>query len=311
MAKSSDSCDGLCPVGHRISFTTPDGDGGLRLDQLLGRHVPDLSRRRARALIEQGSVYVDKKRTKVASRAIRAGQKILITSLELITKETELPPLDGTIRYEDDSLLIFDKPSGLLSAPSQETDQNDLHSLAQKRAGRPLWLVHRLDRPTSGLIVFAKTKAAAKTLSEALKDHSMGRDYLAIVVGVPPSPSARATSSIEGQPAATEFLLRESRGEVSLVEARLQTGRTHQVRIHATELGCPIVGDRRYGLQLARQRAVPPSPRLLLHATRLRLTHPERGAPLELESPMPDDMRAYWERVGAQHLAAPPVPRGT
>ena len=298
-------------MGHRISFTTPDGDGGLRLDQLLGRHVPDLSRRRARALIEQGSVYVDKKRTKVASRAIRAGQKILITSLELFAKETELPPLDGTLRYEDDSLLVFDKPSGLLSAPSQETDQNDLHSLAQKRAGRPLWLVHRLDRPTSGLIVFAKTKAAAASLSQALKDHSMMRDYLAIVVGLPPSPSTRVTSPIEGQPAATEFLLRESRGEVSLVEAHLQTGRTHQVRIHATELGCPIVGDRRYGLQLARQRAAPPSPRLLLHATRLRLLHPERGTPLELESPMPDDMRAYWERVGAQHLSAPPVSRKT
>lgn len=298
-------------MGHRISFTTPESDAGLRLDQLLGRHIPDLSRRKARALIEQGSVYVDKKRTKVASRAIRAGQKILITSLELISPETELPALDAMIRYEDDALVVFDKPSGLLSAPSQETDQIDLHSLAQKRAGRPLWLVHRLDRPTSGLIVFAKTKGAARSLSQALQDHSMGRDYLAIVLGRPPSPSARITIAIDGQPAATEFLLRESRSGVSLVEARLQTGRTHQVRIHATELGCPIVGDRRYGRALGAQGAVPTSPRLLLHATRLRLSHPERGTPLEVESPMPDDMRSYWERLGAQHLPAPPVPRGT
>src|SRR5690606_35829091 len=125
----------------------------------------------------------------------------------------------------------------------------------------------------------------------------------AMVYGNPPAPSARVTSPIDGQPAATEFLLRESCREVSLVEARLETGRTHQVRIHATELSCPIIGDRRYGLELTRRAALPPSPRLLLHATRLRLLHPAHLTPFELECPMPDDMRAYWETLGAQHLS--------
>lgn len=291
----------------RRSLVVSEEEEGLRLDQALAKRVPDLSRAKARVLIEQGSVFVERKRVKVASRLVRKGQSVTLESLSAIALETSSWDLDKMVLYEDQALVVFDKPSGVLSAPTPESDQNNLHRAAEVRNKSPLWLVHRLDRPTSGLIVFAKTKHAAAKLSQALSDHSMQREYLAIALGQLEDPSVTIRLPIDGRAAATEFSTLERRGAQSLVRARLETGRTHQVRIHATALGCPILGDRRHGVALLERTPHPRPPRLLLHAAHLRFAHPNESRIVELESALPDDMRAYWELLGAQHFPSAPV----
>lgn len=289
----------------RRSFVVSADEDGLRLDQALAKRVPELSRAKARVLIEQGSAFVDRKRVKVASRLVRKGQALSLEALAPIASVRL--NLDDMIVCEDSSLVVFNKPSGLLSAPTPESDQNNLHRAAEVRNNAQLWLVHRLDRPTSGLIVFAKTKQAAAKLSQALVDHSMRRQYLAILLGQLGEPTVTVRTPIEGRAAATQFSTLERRGGQSLVRAQLETGRTHQVRIHATSLGCPVVGDRRHGVALLGRPEHPSAPRLLLHAAQLSFIHPATGRPVEFECPLPPDMGAYWELVGPQHFPEAPV----
>ncbi len=155
-----------------------------------------------------------------------------------------------------------------------------------------MFVVHRIDLETSGLVVFAKTADANRELSNRFRDHDLERAYLAVVAGAFPEDVKLIDRPVGGRRAVTHVEIRERFGDrATLVACRLETGRTHQIRLHMAELGTPVIGDARYGRPFA-----PAPPRMALHATRLGLAHPRTGAPLSFDSPWPADL-ASWTAV--------------
>jgi 23S rRNA pseudouridine1911/1915/1917 synthase len=283
---------------------TPE-EHGRRLDQVLAARVPDLSRRMARVLLDLGGVFVDDARAKQAGRPVCAGQRIVAHlggALARATKqvgaaarardEDALPAY--TVVHEDGEVVVVDKPAGLLTAPTPESDRNNLASLLARRpGGQPVFVVHRIDLETSGLLVFAKTAAANRTLSEVFRRHDLVREYLALAAGPVPASVAVVDRPVGGRRAVTHLSVVERFGaRATLVRARLETGRTHQIRLHLTALGHPVLGDRKYGAP-----GQPSPPRLALHATRLAFAHPASGIPLDLACPWPPDLAAFLERL--------------
>lgn len=288
-------------MSQKFSFQTSEADQGDRLDRVLARHIPHLSRVQARKLLALGGVFVDGKRTKVASRALRAQQKVVAHwNAELLhqpTASTKGPAPLFTPVYEDAELLVVDKPSGLFTAPTPESDQNNLLTFLEQQYQTRLHLIHRLDRPTSGLLVFARTAIAAAHLSEQFRSHSIERRYLALLVGPLEFEQRKVELPLQGKDACTVFIHLEKNEHLSLVQAELFTGRTHQVRLHAESLGHPIAGDSKYGR--IEQRKLPARPpRLALHAEQLHLTTLE-GRRLQLTSPWPEELSSYFAHCGS------------
>lgn len=276
-----------------IRFQTEGEDLGIRLDQVLARRVEGLSRTQARTVLGLGGVFVDGKRTKVASRAVRAGQDITVhLGAALTMPEKDEAPFVPVVVHDDAHLIVVDKPSGLFSAPTPESDRNNLHVYLEKHLGAPLHLLHRLDRPTSGLIAFAKNPAAAAHFSAQFRDHTIGRSYRAIGVGLLAEETVRVDVPLEGRDATTIFRRLDVATNATLFAAELLTGRTHQVRLHAEHLGHPLAGDSKYGRALTR-RLPRRAPRLALHAEALAVTLPS-GERLELHAAFPEDLEAYW-----------------
>jgi 23S rRNA pseudouridine1911/1915/1917 synthase len=189
--------------------------------------------------------------------------------------------------HEDDDVIVVNKPAGLLTAPTPESDRNNLASLLGR--GGPVFVVHRIDLETSGLLVFARTDAANRALSELFRRHDLTREYLAVVAGKVPGTLRKIDRPLGGKRAVTHLEVRERLGErATLVTARLETGRTHQIRLHLEAEGHPVLGD-----PTSRLRFSPAPPRMALHAARLAFVHPTTGAPLNFESPWPPDL-APW-----------------
>lgn len=294
------------PVAQRFDFTVSQEQSALRLDQLLSQAVPGLSRTRARQVLSVGGVFVDNKRVKVASRTLRPGQQVTVR-FEQVSKASsdtksdwDIPIIALTSDY-----VVVNKPSGLASAPTPVSDQDDvvfylkrqLRALSEKDE---LFVIHRLDQPTSGVMLLARNGPTAARLSAALAEHRIDRQYLALVLS-PTEDSARIDHAIDGKPAVTHFTVLARRGAVSLVHARLETGRTHQVRIHAQEWGAPIYGDAKHGRSLlhaaqrAGVRAVGKAPRLALHAHVLSLPTLEQTQAAEFKCPLADDLDSFWQ----------------
>jgi 23S rRNA pseudouridine1911/1915/1917 synthase len=282
---------------HR--FVVPRGDAGRRLDQVLAAAIPGLSRRKARVVLDIGGVFVDGVRTKVAGRLVRPGQEIIVHlggALDRATKETgqaarardeaRLPPF--RIVHQDDDLVVVDKPAGLLTAPTPESDRQNLARALADRLGRPAHVVHRLDLETSGLLVFALTDEANRALAERFRVHDMERVYLAVLRGTLAAAEATVTEPVAGRRAVTHVSVVERFPSATLVHCRLETGRTHQIRLHALHLGHPVLGDRRYG-----EPTPGDPPRMALHATVLGFLHPRTGEALRFESPWPEDLAAW------------------
>jgi 23S rRNA pseudouridine1911/1915/1917 synthase len=284
-----------------VNFTVSAQEAGLRLDQLLAVRVPGLSRRRARVLIDLGGVFVDRRRVKIAGRPMHADEEVVahlggalaraenrVGETARTAEESRLPPFG--IVHEDEDVVVVDKPAGLLTAPTPESDRGNLLSLLSRRDGREnVQLVHRLDLPTSGLLIFAKSEVALKVLAERFRTHDLERVYLAVVAGMFPPKIGFIDQPIERRPARTRVELLERLGtRASYLRFTLETGRTHQIRLHARALGHPVLGDVAYGQPTAFD-----PPRLALHATRLALPHPRTGAPLAFDSPWPPDL-APW-----------------
>jgi len=267
-------------------YIAPRGAPG-RLDRVLPALVPGLSRGAARRLIATGAVFLNGRCCKVSSRIIRAGDRLRVGA-------APVPTAALAILYEDPDLIAIDKPAGMPSAPTREgalgTALEVLSAQLAARDGRPrpLWLVHRLDTVTSGVLLFAATRAAAALLSAAFQGQAVEKRYLALVDGVPANDegvvdqplhrrAGRALIDPAGKPSRSLWrVLRRDAGR-ALVEVRPQSGRMHQIRVHLQWLGHPIVGDRQYGGSRA--------PRLMLHAATVRVPH--RAAEIEISAPVP------------------------
>jgi len=259
-------------------------------------------------LLDLGGVFVEGARTKMAGRLMKAGQTVVANlggALERATNATgaearardegELPAF--AVVHEDEDLVVVEKPAGLLTAPTPESDRNNLAGLLARTAGgkRPIFVVHRIDLDTSGLLVFAKNDDTNRALSELFRAHRLERSYLAVVEGAVSEALKLIEHPVGGKRAVTHVELVERFGaRATLVRARLETGRTHQIRLHFRAEGHPVLGDATYG-----RRGPNDPPRMALHATRLAFVHPRTGKTLDLESPWPPDLSGWLESLRA------------
>jgi 23S rRNA pseudouridine1911/1915/1917 synthase len=283
----------------KTSFAVAADEEGLRLDQVIPRHVSGLSRRKAREVIDAGGVFVDKARVKVAGRTVRAGQRIEVNVGGAIER-TAAPPAPEIV-FVDDHVIVADKPAGLVTAPTPESDRGDLLDQLARRYGE-VYLVHRLDLPTSGLLVFARTRDANKRLGDAFVRHDVDREYRAVALGEVAAQTV--DQPIQGKRAVTHLGVVEPLIGATLVWARLETGRTHQIRIHLAGLGHPVAGDPQHGGELSRT-FIPRAPRLALHAAVLGFTHPATGERVRFERAVPADLASWIARL--RPPAAAPV----
>lgn len=284
-----------------------------RVDRLLADEVAGLSRSAAARLIRAGDVLLNGHPARVADQA-REGDVVEfdLPSSDAAVELAAGEPIPLHVVYEDSQLVVVDKPAGMVVHPAVGHRTATLvHALlgrggAWSVAGGELrpGIVHRLDRDTSGLIVAARTDAAHRGLAAQLADRTMSRTYLAIVRGAVKEPAGTLEGAIgrhprdrkrmaviaQGRPARTHFEVRERLRGCTLVRCQLETGRTHQIRVHLAAFGHPVAGDRVYG------GGTEPA-RPMLHAWRLRFRHPVDGCEMEFEAPPPPDFLAYLEAL--------------
>lgn len=289
-------------------FEPTEVDNGSRLDQFLPGVLADLSRTKIRKLIDFGAVHVNGKRTRTCSHPIRTGDKIELFCDGLPLEEFCLT--DETILYRDKHLLVLDKPAGIDCQPTPSRFKGTVYSALwsllanpkQPRQRPSIGMVQRLDRDTSGVMVFSVHPRAHQSLTRQFSDRTVKKTYLAMVSGRLPEGEGEFHSllaknrktnlmkSVEkgGQEAITRFRTLQVADDASLVEVTLLTGRSHQIRVHFSEAGHPLVGDTRYGgPSLWRGNVVS---RQMLHAWHLGLFHPISAEDLQFEAPLPVDM---------------------
>ena len=295
------------PTNRLLDLSVSADCAGLRLDQALARLLPEHSRSRLSAWVKEGRVQVDGVVTD-PKRKVWGGERLTIAEelpREDSAQQAEDIPL--TILYEDETILVVDKPAGLVVHPGsgnwQGTMLNALLHHAPQLAGIPrAGIVHRLDKDTSGLLVVAKTLEAQTDLVRQLQARTVKRCYLALVFGkvaqggmvdapVGRHPVQRTKMAVVagGRPARTHYQVKERFASTTLLECTLETGRTHQIRVHMTEVKHPLVGDPAYGPRTQRAALLMDFPRQALHAWRLAIVHPLSGEEMEWESPIPAD----------------------
>ena len=289
----------------------------MRLDQALARMLPEHSRTRLRAWIDAGHVTVDATAWNARDR-VAGGERVDVAApARDVALVDEAEDIALAIAFEDDAILVVDKPAGLVVHPGSGNRAGTLlnallhHDAALAslpRAG----IVHRLDKDTSGLMVVAKTTEAQTALVRALAAHRIVREYLAIACGdlarplvvdapIGRHPTQRTTMAVvaRGKPARTHIDVVERFGVATLLRCTLETGRTHQIRVHLAAIGHPLVGDPAYGGRHAQnaKRPIPAFARQALHATRLSLAHPVSGKKMTWNASPPSDFAALVEAL--------------
>jgi len=295
------------------ALTLPAAAAGDRFDAALARALPQYSRNRLRAWIDSGRVTLDG-RPAPATRRVRGGELVVVAG-EPDPREAAFAPeaIALAVVYEDDALIVVDKAAGLVVHPGSGnwtgTLANALIHHAPQLATVPrAGIVHRLDKDTSGLLVIAKTLAAQTALVRQMQARSVTREYIALAEGdiasagvvdapIGRHPTRRTTMAVvaTGKAARTHFAVVERFGAATLLRCRLETGRTHQIRVHLASLGHPLVGDPVYGRKGAVAFA-----RQALHAARLALVHPVSGRGARWESPLPRDFDALLAELRAR-----------
>ncbi len=292
---------------RRIELVIPEALAGLRLDVALARALPQHSRSRIRQWLDAGCASVDGGSAE-PTRRVHGGERVAIEP-PAARDETAFRPeaIPLNIVYEDDSIIVVDKPAGMVVHPGsgnwQGTLLNALLEHAPQLSSLPrAGIVHRLDKDTSGLLVVAKTPEAQTALVRQLQSRTVTREYVALVEGdldrgatidapIGRHPRRRTEMAVvaTGKPAVTRFeVVERFGGTATLIRCRLETGRTHQIRVHLAAHGHPIVGDPVYGHRRGRRRIA--HPRQALHATRLALDHPQTGDRREWSVPIPPDL---------------------
>jgi 23S rRNA pseudouridine1911/1915/1917 synthase len=310
--------------GDLIHFTHDD-EAGERLDRLIAAAFADLSRSRGKTLIEQGAVTVDT--TTITNPSYRVKQGVTVTVSVPHATPTHLEPqaIPLDIRYEDADVLVLDKPAGLVVHPAPGHYDGTLVNALLAHCGDSLsgisgirrpGIVHRIDKDTSGLLVVAKNDTAHAGLAKQFANHTIDRTYTAVVWGSPTpaegiidgnigrSPRNRKKMAVQeerrGKAARTHYKVTQRLGlRASLITCRLETGRTHQIRVHCTYIGHPLIGDPLYGrLSAARLDGLDPDsasfirqfPRQALHASVIGFVHPKNGNSIRVESNLPIDI---------------------
>jgi 23S rRNA pseudouridine1911/1915/1917 synthase len=296
-----------------LSATVPVEMGGLRLDQALARLFHQYSRNRLQEWLRAGHITVDG-RAAPARMPVTGGEKISVAPPRPPDAAPRAQRMPLRIMHEDAALIVIDKPAGLVVHPGAgQPDRTLLNALlahAPALAGVPrAGIVHRLDKDTSGLLVVAKTVESQASLVKQLADRTMRRVYLALVQGDPPASGtidapvgrdARARTRMavthRGKPARTSYRVLERFGRAALVECRLETGRTHQIRVHFQHIRHPLVGDTvyrrgtRHGIAFVRQA---------LHAAELSLRHPSSGEIMTWRAAPPRDFKRLLDELRA------------
>ncbi len=317
MESSDTALDHSARVGQPFQVTVDSGLAGVRLDQFLAQCLPAFSRALINSSIRKGLILVDGLPRKSSYR-LKKNEKIE----GVVENKTEIDvrpeKIDFPILYENDSLLLLSKPPGLVVHPGsgniRGTLANGLVHYCRRIAGvgdalRP-GIVHRLDKDTSGIMVIAKTERVHRLLVESFKNRRLQKEYTALLHGVLKKKAGRIVAAIGRHPvqrqkmairesggryAATNWQVVEEFGDrYSLAKITIETGRTHQIRVHMAHLGCPVVGDKVYGAGKDNQRF----PRQLLHASRLRFEHPVTAVQIDETAPLWDDFFKVLQELG-------------
>lgn len=292
---------------------------GVRLDAWLAEEAPEHSRARWQALIKEGHVTVNGKPVK-PNHKLCAEDRVAWSLPEPAEVETlpEKIPLD--ILYEDRDIIVISKPAGLVVHPAAGNETGTLVNallhhctdLAGIGGERRPGIIHRLDKDTSGVMVIAKTEAAMNELSRQFKERETEKEYLAIIRGVPPGTHGTVETTIgrhpvhrkkmaanvrNGKRAVSHYETVEAFSDASLVRVKIETGRTHQIRVHMAHIKHPIIGDTVYGRGRASSIK---AGRQMLHAARLSLNHPKSGKPMTFEAPLPADMEALLKQLRSE-----------
>jgi 23S rRNA pseudouridine1911/1915/1917 synthase len=310
----------MTPIHHEL--TLPVDSAGQRLDQLLASLLPEYSRTRLKEWIEGGQVLVDGRRLRPKDRVI-GGERVILDAVLPVSEEVVAQPIELDIVHQDAAVLVIDKPAGLVVHPgagnSSGTLQNALlhfdPALAQiPRAG----IVHRLDKDTTGLMVVARTLPAHTALVRAIEAREVSRHYEAICVGamtaggtvdapIDRHPVDRLKMAVRtgGREAVTHYRVAQRFRRHTHVRLQLETGRTHQIRVHMAHIHYPILGDAVYGGRLLLPKEADPQliellrgmHRQALHAAHLAFEHPLTGEPLAFDSALPADMRTLLQAL--------------
>ena len=302
-------------------FQVEVADAPCRLDVFLTSRIPELTRSFIQRLIHDGKASVNGKPRSKGGFSLSAGDRICLELPPPVASEVlpEAIPLD--ILYEDSYLAVVNKPRGMVVHPAAGNFQGTLvnallahcHDLSGINGVIRPGIVHRLDKDTSGVMLAAKTDQAHVSLAEQIKSHSAGRIYIAIVHGGfaqmegtvtgaigrhPKDRKKMAVVSQGGKPAVTHFRVLERLHSYTVVSCRLETGRTHQIRVHMAHIGHPVVGDPKYGPPLTKESLVKKYINgQALHSAEIHFRHPQSGEQLSFTAPMPNDMKLLLERL--------------
>ncbi len=303
-------------MARPVRFRVVDSEDGTMLHQLVARRLPNIDVAGARALVRGGAVYLGQLRVRQPSIRVATGERVTVYP-EALEKQA-LSPEQVRFVHRDPSFVVLDKPAGVPVAQTRDSARGTLaealrRSLIDEGVLRPyVGVVHRLDQGASGLVLFTVRSVANKSLHRQFAEHRIERDYRVRVEGEPPERARCEAPLIElkhgrvrvardgesrARAASTQLVrLEPVEAEVegrpaALLRATLETGRTHQIRVHAQSLGFPVLGDRKYGGPDGEDDADSPS-RLFLHADRLSFAHPLTGDPIELQAPRPSWARA-------------------
>jgi 23S rRNA pseudouridine1911/1915/1917 synthase len=309
---------------RRIEFEVSPESAGLRLDRFLALQLPELSRTRIQLLVDEGRIHVDGIARKPSHRVER-DDRVLVEIPSQLPPGVEPEDIPLEILYEDDQIAVVNKPAGMIVHPGAGTICGTLVAALLHRygsgglssVGGPLrpGIVHRLDKDTSGALVIARTDAAHKILVEAFRVRSVEKTYLALLHGnlkseagrieLPVARDVRRRSRMtarrrEGRQARTDWRALWRVPGFTLVQAGLHTGRTHQIRVHFSAVGCPVVGDTLYGAprqETVATEPLPPLGRNFLHAARIAFSHPRTGKRLDMRAPLPLELTAYLRQI--------------
>ncbi len=302
----------------------PEHQAGRRIDVVLNEEIVDLSRERVKALVKDSKVTLNGIIVVKPSTPVKAGDKIELRMPPPVSSQVEAEPLPLEILYEDDHLAVVNKPPGWVVHPAGPLRTGTLVNALLHHFGtlstiggvtRP-GIVHRLDKETSGLLIVAKNDFAHQSLSNQFQSREVQKTYWALVHGVPkereggidlpigrhPKDRKRFAVCADGRPAVTRWRLLGSSGEVSWLEVRILTGRTHQIRVHLRHIGYPVLKDRLYGFRNTRLRGgwaqrLRDYPGMLLHAYRVGFTHPASGVMMTFEVNPPRRFQEAIEEI--------------